>query len=63
MAECQADKCPMEGKVLNWRNGLDPYCFWKCGLRPPEPAEIVATTRVRESENVISEYDPYRERW
>ncbi len=62
MAECKAEKCPM-GRVVNRRVGMDPYCFWVCGLRPPEPAKIVAFTRVRELENVVSEYDPYREGW
>ena len=44
MAECKAEKCPMGG-VANRRAGMDPYCFWVCGLRPPEPAKIVAITQ------------------
>ena len=60
MAECKAEKCPMGG-VANRRAGMDPHCFWVCGLRPPEPAKIVAITQgVRELENVVSEYDPYK---
>ena len=59
MVECKAEKCPMGG-VVNRRSGMDPYCFWVCGLRPPEPAKIVGITLVRELENVESEYDPYK---